>query len=85
MIKPFLLFCALLAAVLSAGCLHFKKNATPKDTTITGEVEAPFRQRWIDRRAAELVAQGKSADTAHAQAADEFNEKFGAIGTAPKK
>lgn len=85
MIKRPLLACLLLAAALSAGCLHFKKNSAPKDTTITGEVEGPFRQRWIDRRATELVAQGKTADVARAQATAEFAEHFGAIGTPPKK
>ena len=84
MIKRPLFCCLLLSTALSSGCLHWKKNAAPKDTTITSEVEGPFRQRWIDRRAAELVAQGKSADAAHAQATDEFREHYGVMG-APAK
>jgi len=84
MIKRLLLTCLALAAVLSAGCFHWKKDARPKDTTITGETEGPYRQRWIDRRTAELVAQGKPAEAARAQAGDEFQAQFGAIGSRQK-
>ena len=84
MIKRLLPTFLALAVMLSAGCLHWKKSAKPKDTTITGEVENPFRQRWIDRRTTELVSQGKTAEAARAQAGDEFRAQFGAIGSGQK-
>jgi len=83
MTKRLLLICLACAAVMSAGCLHWKKNAKPEETT-TSEVEGPFRQRWIDRRAAELVAQGQTPEAARAQANGEFKAQFGAIGGTPK-
>ena len=76
MTKRLLLPCLALAVVFSAGCLHFKKNSKPKDPTVTGEVETNFRQRWIDKRTAELVAQGKAEGDARTQATNEFHERY---------
>ena len=55
----------------------FSKKARAKESTaIAGEVEATFRQRWIDQRVGQLAAQGVAADAARAQAAREFDERY---------
>jgi len=60
-----------LAALFTTGCLFSKKSKEPKENSaIAGSVEENFKVRWIDKRAAELTAQGKSADAARTQAAD---------------
>ncbi len=62
---------------LAGGCSLFSKKARAKESTaIAGEVEATFRQRWVDKRAGELVAQGVAADAARAQAGREFDERY---------
>ena len=40
------------------------------------EVEATFRQRWVEQRVAQLKAQKVADDAARAQAEAEFREKF---------
>jgi hypothetical protein len=78
----------LLATVLvfSPGCSMFsKKDKKPKESSaIASEVEESFKRRWIDHRTAELVAQGAAADTAQAQAAKEFGERYD-FNNRPKK
>ncbi|MEY4941792.1 MAG: hypothetical protein RIQ93_3527 [Verrucomicrobiota bacterium] len=65
------------ALVLSSGCLFSRKSGAPKESSsISGEVEANFKRRWVDRRTAELVAQRTPADAALAQATREFGEKY---------
>jgi len=73
-----------LVAVLSAGCLHLKKSPPKPAESLTGEVEADFKMRWVDKRAAELIAQGQMADAARAQATAEFKERYGFTGAAQK-
>jgi 1,2-phenylacetyl-CoA epoxidase catalytic subunit len=78
---------ALLCAVcLSSGChLFHKKKAdqTPKDNpNIAIQVEAEFRQRWVDKRTGELTDQGMNADQARAQALAEFRQKYSATSAA---
>jgi hypothetical protein len=90
-------FAAALAIGLCAGCSHFSmphipffghnKNSTelqpPKeDSHIATASERDFKQRWVDKRSAELVAQGLAPDTARAQATAEFNTKFSATHVA---
>ena len=82
-----LLFLTLLvtSALLSSGCLFSKKSRTPKESTaISSEVEEGFRQRWVDQRTSQLVAQGTAAPTARTQAAGEFRERFGFIKAGQK-
>jgi hypothetical protein len=82
--RPFLA-CLAVFVLLTAGCLHSKKPAASKDnTSLTGETEQTFMQRWIDKRAAELVAQGQTTDAARTQATAEFRERFGYTGAAQK-
>lgn len=84
MTKRLLLSSLALAVVFSTGCLHFKKNLQPKDPTITGQVETDFRQRWVDKRTAELVAQGKAEGVARTQATSEFHERYEYLDTTKK-
>ncbi len=80
------LFLTLLAtaSVFAAGCSLFKKSSSKPDAGLAGEVEADFKVRWVDKRAAELVAQGRAADTARTQATAEFKERYGFTGAAQK-
>jgi outer membrane murein-binding lipoprotein Lpp len=74
-----LLLIAALASVtpLVTGCSLFSKKARAKESSaIAGEVEATFRQRWIDQRVGQLAAQGVAADAARAQAGREFDERY---------
>ncbi len=72
----FLVF-ALTGLCLTAGCLSSRKNAKPKETTaIAAELEESFRQRWVEKRASELIARGLAADLARTQAFEEFKTKY---------
>lgn len=78
---PFLLF--------STGCWHFwpskGKSKKPKETTeVVADVEATFKLRYLEKRTAELVAQGVQADAAHQQALDEFRTRYSYTGAAKK-
>ena len=74
-----------LVLALSSGCLFSKKSAKPKESTaIASEVEEGFRQRWVEKRAAELVAQGAVTDAARTQAIGEFRERFSYTRAAQK-
>jgi hypothetical protein len=77
-LKSSLLFClAMFVGSSSGGCNLFKKSQKPKENpAIAAEVEAGFRQRWVDRRVAELVGKGTAADTARTQAEKEFRERY---------
>jgi hypothetical protein len=68
---------ALIGLGLSAGCLSSRKNPKPKETqAIAAELEESFRQRWIEKRAAELSGRGLAPDLARAQAIEEFKAKY---------
>ena len=71
------LFLCCLALALATGCFFSKKSAKPKDSgSIATEVEEDFRQRWVSKRAGELVAGGKTAEAARTEAEAEFRERF---------
>ena len=75
--KVFLVATLVALMPLAGGCSLFSKKARAKESTaIAGEVEATFRQRWVDKRAGELAAQGVAADAARAQAGREFDERY---------
>jgi hypothetical protein len=68
----------MLAATMTAGCTLFRKSNRPKESpAISSEVEETFRRRWIEKRVAELAAQGVASPAAEAQADNEFRERFG--------
>lgn len=65
-----------LVLLLTSGCL-FSRHSAPKDNgPITAEVQETFHKRWIDKRTAELTAQGLAADAARSQAETEFRAKY---------
>ena len=75
--KLLLLLClAALAVPAISGCNMFRKSKQPKDPAIAASVEADFRQRWIDHRSAELIAQKIDPTAARQQAESEFRERF---------
>ena len=75
-----------LVTLLTSGCLFSKKTAEPKENpSIPGSVEASLRQRWVEKRTAELVAQGKTAEASKTQAETEFRERYGYTGAAQQK
>lgn len=74
----------IVATGLFTGCSLLKKPAAKPDQGLTGEVEGDFKVRWMEKRAAELVAQGQTADAARAQAVAEFKERYGYTGAAQK-
>ena len=72
--------------VADSGCLFHRKNKKPKETNaIATETEAEFRARFLDKRVAELTAQGKDAATARQQAEVEFRAKYPYIREPGKK
>jgi hypothetical protein len=78
MTQTLLLTAALAAlAVTSSGCSLFRKSQKPRESTaISSEVEATFRQRWMEKRLAELKAQGVADAAAQTQAAQEFDARY---------
>ena len=83
LMKRSLLFLLILPLALFAGCSHAKKK--PKESSaIASEVEEGFKQRWIEQRGAQLMAQGMRADLARQQAIDEFRVRFGYTHAAGK-
>ena len=66
-----------LLVAFSTGCNIFRKNKKPKENpNIASQVEAEFRERWVDRRVEELGATGVDTATARAQALNEFQERY---------
>lgn len=81
--KRSLYFCLLVSLVLSAGCWHSKKK--PKEVTaVATDVEEGFKLRWIEKRSADLVAQGMRIDIARQQAIDEFKVRYSYTRAADK-
>ena len=75
----------LLLTAMSAGCMFSKKTAAPKENTSpAAETEQFLMQRSIDKRVAELVAQGLTADAARTQATAEFKDRYGYTSAAKK-
>jgi hypothetical protein len=77
MIKAFSYYLCITALCFS-GCLFSKKNSRTKENpAIAADVEESFRRRWVDKRVAELTAQGSAADAARTRAEAEFRERYG--------
>ncbi len=77
-LKPTLIVCLSAVALISlTGCNFFRKNKKPKENPkLALQVEEEFRERWMEKRAAELTGQGTDAATAQQQAAREFRERY---------
>ena len=86
MTKPLLLITVLASLFLATGCGLFSKKSdrVKENPAIASEVEETFRRRWVDKRVAELTAQGAAAAAARTQAEGEFHEKYG-FSNKPKK
>jgi 1,2-phenylacetyl-CoA epoxidase catalytic subunit len=83
--RLYLICLAVLCTLAPAGCLFSKKNPQPKENpAIASEVEANFKQRWVNKRTAELKAAGMPAAAAQAQAEDEFNARYSYTSAAKK-
>ena len=82
--RPFLA-CLALVTVLCAGCMPWKKSSTLKESSaLAADNEQILMQRWVEKRTAELVAQGQTADAAKTQATAEFKERYGFTSVAKK-
>jgi len=75
--SPTFLAAATFILALGTGCLFPKNFAKVKaNPHISTELQQQFEQRWEEKRAADLEAQGMNADAAKAQAAQEFSVKY---------
>ncbi len=69
------LFLGLAAALpLFVGCSTLKKEPQPP---LTSQTEQSFRDRWIEKRGAKLVAEGVAPFEAQRQAMEEFRKRYG--------
>lgn len=80
--KRSLIFLLILPVAFLVGCQHSKKKpATAKEPkenpAVASEIEEGFKQRWVEKRAAELMALGQRPDLARQQAINEFRVKYG--------
>jgi hypothetical protein len=81
--KRLLLLALVLLPVLSTSCFHHKKK--PKENpAIASDVEETLKQRFIEKRSAELIALGRRPDLARQQAIDEFRDRYGYTHAAGK-
>ena len=81
--KRFLPFLLVLPLAALFGCSHTKKK--PKDNpAVATEVEESFKQRWVEKRGAELMALGVRPDLARQQAIEEFRDRYGYTHAAGK-
>ncbi|HTZ21534.1 MAG TPA: hypothetical protein VMC06_11695 [Opitutaceae bacterium] len=79
---PLFILAAALAVAGTTAC-HFIRSKAPKESpNITSDVEAGFKQRWIDKRAAELTATGTDTTAARQQAEKEFNVTYSYLRSA---
>ena len=67
----------LLSLAVSTGCVFSKKDAKKKESSsMAAEMEADFKNRWVEKRVAELTSKGSTVDAARAQAIEEFRVKY---------
>jgi hypothetical protein len=75
-----------LTLVLTAGCslIHHKKAAAPELPPAVG-IQVEFRDRWVDRRAHELMAANAAMTQAEANhmAAAEFAKQYPYVSAPP--
>ena len=87
--KRSLIFVLILPLAFLAGCQHSKKkpaNTKEKENpAVASEVEETFKQRWVEKRAAELMALGQRPDLARQQAINEFHVRYGYTHAADEK
>lgn len=66
------------SSLFLTGCSVFSKGPKkPKESkAIASQVEEEFKQRWIEKRAAELMTRGVAPDIARGQAIEEFRLNY---------
>jgi hypothetical protein len=84
MTQRLLLSCLAAVLLASTGCSVFRRNSKSKDNALASETEENLKRRFIDRRTAELTAQGIAADAAKVQATEEFRQKYEYTSAAKK-
>ena len=72
--KRILLLCLTAALPLFVGCSILKKEP---QAPLTSQTEQSFRDRWIESRGSELVAEGTSPAEAQRRAMEEFRKRYG--------
>jgi hypothetical protein len=87
--KRSLLFClALSLGLASTGCSMLRRNPNHKkpkeNSAIAATTEAGFKQRWMEKRTAELKATGLTPEAAQAQAEQEFSVHYSYTSAAKK-
>lgn len=69
-----------LLVAFSPGCSLLSRNKAekpPKESKAPAQdVAQGFKKRWVDKRVAELTAQGLTTDAAQTRAAQEFSTNF---------
>ena len=74
--KRSLIFLLALPLAALVSCKHGPSK--PKENpAVASEMEEGFKQRWVEKRAAELMALGLRPDLARQQAIDEFRVRYG--------
>ncbi|MDB6094924.1 MAG: hypothetical protein JWM32_2486 [Verrucomicrobia bacterium] len=81
--KRALLIILMLPLFAATGCWH-RKGKTKEVTAVATDVEEGFKQRWVDKRAGELVALGQQNDAARQHAIEEFQARYTYLRTAGK-
>jgi len=75
------LIAAVCAAPLFTGCSTWRKK--PKETTaISAQTEQSFKERWLEKRGAELIGQGLAPEVARNHAVQEFRQLYEYTGAA---
>lgn len=68
-------FLLIVPVAFMTACSHSKKK--PKENpAYASEVEEGFKQRWVEKRASELMALGLRPDLARQQALEEYAVRF---------
>ena len=68
-------------AVVGTACHIIKTKAPKENPNVAIEVEADFKQHWIDKRVAGLTAAGTDVTAARAQAEKEFRAAYSYLRT----
>lgn len=71
-----LLLCLILPVLLTSGCWWHRKSKPKEITALASDVEAGFKERYMEKRTSELTAQGLRIDVARQQALDEFRARY---------
>jgi hypothetical protein len=71
-----LILLAAALAVAGTACHSTKTKAPKENPNVAIEVEAGFKQRWVDKRVADLTTAGADASAARAQAEKDFRVAY---------